>query len=847
MKEQVRRCALGACLSVLLAVATSARADIIVYNNFGAGDSYQTSVGWTVGNDFSGDNIAIGETFTPSTTGTLSRIVVALNYAFGTNAATISLQADAGGVPGAVLESFSVSNLPPLDGNYQTPTTVTDATNAALVAGTPYWVVASTTTDSSLGWMLSDSATGSHATSFDGGATWSATTDSQAAFRVTENVPQSVPEPSTFALLGIGMAAGGWLRRRTRNRTRRHCNLNLESLEDRNLMTITATPVTALMPGDFPGTMMLLPNGAAMVQGSSGANGTSPRWYSLTPNASGSYVSGTWGSLGSMHVQRLYFGSVVLPSDQVLVVGGEYSGSSGSQNITNTGEIYSMATNSWSNIANFPQSAFGDDPLTVIAAGPHAGDVLGGYIFGPQTYSYSVSGNNWTQRGTKLANDRSDEEGWIQLPGGKILSYNVFASPGVNAGTPGSAQVYDPVTDKWTATGSVPVGLTSSNVPGDSNFLELGPGLLLPPTAAHPQGLVFFVGATGSFSGSTYTSGAHTALYDPISNTWTAGPNVPVTGYAADDAPGAVLPDGNVLFTGDTPAFNKPSKMFEYNPTANTITDVTATLPAGLVSQLNTVPAFVERMLSLPSGQVLFSDDYNQLWTLSETGTINSAWRPKIFGIANTGAGTFTLTGQQLNGMNEGAAYGDDVEMSSNYPIVRLVQTGTGTVYYATTSNWSQLGVQTGTTMVTTNFKLPTSLKTPGTYVVTVIANGIPSTPATLSISAGELPALSLPNLPGSDGQSGSLLLSGITGVRALSGTPQAAVNSTTALAPSASRSGSGAAAAADFDTRNTQTGSASQQMASAPLVAAAQAGLVSDNHITDRLFADYFADRWEM
>jgi hypothetical protein len=536
----------------------------------------------------------------------------------------------------------------------------------------------------------------------------------------------------------LAKAACRLLVKKTPIRPRQHYRLQLEMLEARNLLTITASPLAALMPGDTPGTMMLLPSGTVMIQG----GGVTNRWHSFSPDSTGSYINGTWGTISSMNLQRLYFGSVVLPTDQVLVLGGEYSGASGSQNTTPTGEIYSMATNTWSNITNFPHTAFGDDPLTVLAAGPNAGDVLGGYIFGPQTYSYSVSGNNWTQRGTKLANDRSDEEGWVQLPGGKILSYNVFASPGVNlasSSNPASAQVYDPVSDTWTATGPVPVGLSSPSVPGDSGFFELGPGVLLPPTTAHPQGLVFFIGGTGPFTGTTYTAGAPTALYDPISNSWTAGPSIPLTGYGADDAPAAVLPDGNVIFTADTAAFHAPTMMFEYNSTLGTITDITSTLPTALRGQLNSSASFVDRMVVLPSGQVLFSDASQQLWTLSETGAINSTWRPKIMGISPGAVGQFALTGQQLNGMDEGASYGDDVEMSSNYPIVRLISTSTGTVYYATTSNWSNQGVQTGTMTVTTTFTLPPSLSNPGTYVVTVIANGIPSTPVTLFIDSGQL------------------------------------------------------------------------------------------------------------
>ena len=55
-----------------------------------------------------------------------------------------------------------------------------------------------------------------------------------------------------------------------------------------------------------------------------------------------------------------------------------------------------------------------------------------------------------------------------------------------------------------------------------------------------------------------------------------------------------------------------------------------------------------------------------------------------------------SLTGTQLNGLDEGAEYGDDNQMAENYPIVQVTDTKTGDVYYATTSNWSSVGVATG-------------------------------------------------------------------------------------------------------------------------------------------------------
>jgi hypothetical protein len=83
--------------------------------------------------------------------------------------------------------------------------------------------------------------------------------------------------------------------------------LELEPLEVRVVPTGTWTSLANLAPSsNGTGTMMLLSDGTAMVQGG-GSAGTANTWYQLTPNASGSYVNGTWSQLSSMRVQRLYF------------------------------------------------------------------------------------------------------------------------------------------------------------------------------------------------------------------------------------------------------------------------------------------------------------------------------------------------------------------------------------------------------------------------------------------------------------------------------------------------------------------------------------------------------------
>ena len=469
----------------------------------------------------------------------------------------------------------------------------------------------------------------------------------------------------------------------------------------------TWTPLANLAP-DFTGTMLLLTDGSVMVQGYDPGD----NWMRLAPDASGSYVQGTWSNLARMSTPRLYFASHVLQSGKVWVLGGEYVGDPLVAAWSNTGEIYDPVTNAWTPIAHHPQRNFGDDPSMLVPGGK----ILAGSIFGGTSYLYDIASNTWSPAGHKAYDDSSDEEGWVKLAGGSVLTYDIFKS--VASG--GSyAETYNPATNMWssispsdgTANGFIPQ--LSSEAVG----YELGPLVRL------HDGRIFIIGATG-----------HTALYDPGTNTWTAGPDVmgsldgqPAL-FGADDAPAAVLPSGHVLFTADAgpgpEVFSPPTQVFEFAPESNTILPVQSPTP-----DLDAIPAFVTRMLVLPTGQVLFSDSDTQLWVYTPTGSAPNLLKPRVEGVKYNGGGVFTLTGQQLNGQSAGSNYGDDVESDENYPIVSLVDKA-GHVFYARTTNWSSTGVGTQVFRETVNFTLPSTLTNPGVYKVSVSGAGISSVAA---------------------------------------------------------------------------------------------------------------------
>lgn len=489
---------------------------------------------------------------------------------------------------------------------------------------------------------------------------------------------------------------------------------NLDSLESRSLLSGDWTVIARRLPhGDGAQTMMLFTDGTVFVHG--GAGNASRTFYELTPDSHGSYIHGTWTRLPRMKIARLYYSSDVLPSGNVLILGGEYTGPNSALTETNTGEIYDPVAKKWTKIAPFPQQNFGDAPTEVLADGT----VLAGSQSNSQTYLYHPGSNTWTSTGDRQYEDSSSEESWVKLPDGSILSYDINSS--IASGVP-TAQRYVPSTHQWSGAGQLPFPLSSARQ-GD----ELGAGLLL------PDGRAFFLGATGRTA--FYTSPTTT---NP-SGSWVAGPTFP-RHLAAGDAPAAVLPSGDVLMAlspkiranpadPSTGVYPPHTRIYEYNPISNHFTDVT---PAGFGFRLT--HSYATAMLVLPTGQVLVGDDRGRIAVFNPGGSPERSWRPAIDQIEHDSGATYTLTGTQLNGLSEGAAYGDDNEMASNYPIVQLTDDA-GRVSSARTTNWRSL-VATGSLVEHVDFTLPAA-DGPGAYSVRAIANGIASAPYDFVIGSG--------------------------------------------------------------------------------------------------------------
>jgi len=176
--------------------------------------------------------------------------------------------------------------------------------------------------------------------------------------------------------------------------------------------------------------------------------------------------------------------------------------------------------------------------------------------------------------------------------------------------------------------------------------------------------------------------------------------------------------------------YNAPTHFFLYNASSSTLTQIPD------VPNAPNDTSYATRFLDLPNGQVLFDDGSNQMEVYTAGGTPNPSWAPSITSLSSTRlapGSTYTLSGRQLAGLDQGAVYGDDVQESTNFPVVRITNSATGVVTYARTSDWTSVSVAAGTSS-STRFTLPPGTPA-GKSTLVVVANGIASPPSTVTIS----------------------------------------------------------------------------------------------------------------
>jgi hypothetical protein len=469
--------------------------------------------------------------------------------------------------------------------------------------------------------------------------------------------------------------------------------------------TITNTPPSAVAHA------MMLSDGSVLVNSFFFSSHTDT-WYRLIPDSTGSYLNGTWVTAGSLPTgyNPLYFGSEVLPSGQVTVMGGEYNNGQGVW--TNLGAIYNPVTNKWSKLpAPTGWTQVGDAQSIVLPNGK----LMQANCCNTDQAILTISGGTytWAATGTGKA-DWNDEEGWTMLPGGNLLTVDAYVGSYLATGE--NSEIYDTATGTWSSAGSTGVQLWDSSAAcggENSASYEVGPAVLL------PNGSVFATGANRCAAG-------HTSTYNPTTATWTPGPDFP-SGLDIADGPGALLPDGNVLFDTSKGIFGTGVKMYEYD---GTTFNLTAT-PKNATSD----SSYVGDMVVLPTGQVLYTDFTSTVQIYTPAGTACTGCAPTIGFVKATLTAPSTnnrITGTQFTGMSQGGVYGDDNQSNTNFPEVRITDSA-GVVTYCKTHNWVP-GVQTGTAVVATEFDIPSTVAS-GAATLQVVTNGIASKAKNITIN----------------------------------------------------------------------------------------------------------------
>jgi hypothetical protein len=198
--------------------------------------------------------------------------------------------------------------------------------------------------------------------------------------------------------------------------------------------------------------------------------------------------------------------------------------------------------------------------------------------------------------------------------------------------------------------------------------------------------------------------------------------------YQCMDSPGAFLPNGDYLFIAGITwedrngNFDQLSELLKFDGTTVTRISTDDVSFWGASS-------FSFTMTPLPTGEVLIARaGVFRIYTpTTEEAVPLASARPVVTSVPSVVSvgSVATVSGTTLNGVTEGAAFGDDKSPRSNFPVFRFVNNATGAARYVGSRNWSYRGIQPGRSS-TCLVPIPSDL-TPGQYTVTAIASGVAS------------------------------------------------------------------------------------------------------------------------
>lgn len=277
------------------------------------------------------------------------------------------------------------------------------------------------------------------------------------------------------------------------------------------------SPTGALNIGRFGHTSTLLENGKVLVAGGRLCNSSGCTEFSSAELYDP--ATGAWSPTGNLGVPRHAQVAVRLPNGKVLVAGGHSGSAVGVITTWNTAELYDHDTGTWSPTGNLSAGrAFAS--ATLLANGKVL--VAGGGQFGSSAPPlntaelYDPATGVWSATGTMNA-ARSIHTATL-LADGRVLVASGAGSPTLQL----SAELYDPATGSWTPTGS----LATARVFHTETLLA--------------DGRVLVTGGSNSTSIIYDTA----ELYDPTTEQWSATGKL-TTARISHTA--TLLPNGKVL------------------------------------------------------------------------------------------------------------------------------------------------------------------------------------------------------------------------------------------------------------------------------------------------------------
>jgi len=319
----------------------------------------------------------------------------------------------------------------------------------------------------------------------------------------------------------------------------------------------------------FYHTATLLPDGRVLVAGGLDQN--------LFPVASAEIydpASGTWTPTGSLVTARSQHTATLLPNGQVLVAGGfnnsTIDGKAFPGNLADA-ELYDPASGAWQMTGSLT-TARSSHTATLLPKGQVlvAGGFTGSSTAGASAAAelYDPASGSWTATGSLLAGGRTNHtatllaDGQVLVAGGRDPSSNDLAT----------ANLYNPATASWTAAAN------------------LNTGRYLHSATLLPNGQIL---AVGGYNGSTQAGLLASAeLYDPTADTWTATGSLNAARYLHT---ATLLANGQVVIAGGSGGDETLASAERYNPASGSWVGT---------GSLNTARGTHTTTL-LPNGQVL--------------------------------------------------------------------------------------------------------------------------------------------------------------------------------------------------------------------------------------------------